>query len=49
MKNPSRKQDIIPMNNDNKKNFIEDSTNHITNLNRALKNIKSDILVNFIY
>ena len=46
--NPFRKQDIIPMNNDHK-NFIEDSTNHITNLNRALKNIKSDILVNFIH
>ena len=48
MENPFRKQDIIPMNNDHK-NFIEDSTNHITNLNRALKNIKSDILVNFIH
>ena len=44
----SRKQIIIYWNNDNKINFIKDSSNHITNLNRTLKNIKSDIMVNFI-
>jgi len=49
MKDPSRKQVIIPMNNDNQKSFIEDSNNYVTNLNRVLKNIKSDILVNFIH
>ena len=37
------------MNNDNKTSFMEDSSNHVTNLNRTLKKIKSDIIVNFIY
>jgi len=37
------------MNSDNKTKFMEDSNNHITNLNRALKNIKSDVMVDFIY
>ena len=37
------------MNGDNKKNFIEESSTYITNLNRALKNIKSDIMVNFVW
>ena len=37
------------MNSNNKMKFIEDSNNHITNLNRALKNIKSDIIVDFIF
>jgi len=48
IKGPSRKQVIVLMNNDNKKSFMEDSSNHVTNLNRALKNIKSNILVDFI-
>jgi len=47
-KSPSRKQVIISMRKDNRNKFIEDSNNHVTNLNRALKNIKSDILINFI-
>jgi len=29
--------------------FIEDSSNHVTYLNRALKNIKSEIIVDFIW
>jgi len=44
-----RKQVIIPMSNDNKISFIKDSSIHIINLNRNLKNIKSDIIVNFIH
>ena len=48
-KDPSRKQVIIPMSRNNKKNFIEESNIHISNMNRALKNIKSDILVDFIH
>jgi len=36
------------MNNDNKTKFMEDSSNHVTNLNRILKNIKSEIIVDFI-
>ena len=48
MKGPSRKQVIISMNDNNKKNFIEKSSGHVTNMNSILKNIKSDIMVNFI-
>ena len=47
-KGPFRKQVIIPINNDNKTKFIEDSYNHITNLNRILKNIILEIMVDFI-
>ena len=36
------------MNNNNKIKIMEDSSNHVTNLNRSLKNIKSNIIVNFI-
>jgi len=44
-----RKQVIIPMSNNNKTKFMEDSCTYISNLNRALKNIKSNIIVNFVY
>jgi len=47
-KSLSRKQVIILMNNNNKMKFIEDSSNYITNLNRTLKNIKSETMVNFV-
>ena len=43
-----RKQVIIPMNNTNKNNFIKESSAHITNMNRALKNLKIDVMINFI-
>ena len=43
-----RKNVIIPMNSDNIMRFIKKSSLHISNLNSALKNIKSDVLVNFI-
>ena len=42
-----RKQVIIPMSNDNKTKFIEISSTHITNINRALKNIKSEVIADF--
>ena len=48
-KGPSRKQVIIPMNNVNKENFMEKSSAHITNMNRALKNIKTEVMVNFVW
>jgi len=48
-KSPSRKQDIISISNENKSKFIETSSTHITNLNRALKNIKSEVMADFIY
>jgi len=36
------------MNNDNKAKFMKSSSSYITNLNRALKNIKSEVMVDFI-
>ena len=47
-KSPSRKQVIISMNNVNKKDFIEESSAHVTNMNRVLKNIKMEVMVNFV-
>lgn len=45
----SRKQVIILMSNNNKAKFIESFSVYITNLNRALKNIKLEIMADFIY
>jgi len=47
-KRPSRKQIIISMSIHNKTKFMEIFGVYITNINRALKNIKSDIMVDFI-
>ena len=47
-KNSSCKQ-IISMKNNNSKKFMKSSDNYITNLNCALKNIKSDTIIDFIY
>jgi len=41
-----RKQVIVPMSNDNKAKFIEDSSAYI--INRVLKNIKSKVMADFI-
>jgi len=49
IKSPSRKQVIISMSNNNKTKFIKDSCNYITNINRAFKNIKSEVIVDFIH
>jgi len=48
-KSPSRKQVIILMNSDNIMRFMKKSSLYVSNLNRALRNIKSNVLVNFIY
>ena len=48
IKGPSRKQVIIPMNNENKINFIEVLSTHITNLNRVLKDIKFKVMADFV-
>ena len=48
MKRPSRKQIIIPMNIDNKIQFMKDSSTHIANINRTLKNIKSEVVADFV-
>jgi len=47
-KGPSRKQIIIPMSNDNNNSFIKNSAFHVANINRLLRNAKSDIAVDFI-
>ena len=44
-----QKQIIILMGNDNKTRFMALFSSHITNLNRVLKNIKLDIVVDYIY
>ena len=49
MKGLSWKQIIILINNDNKIKFIEENSTYITNMNRALKNIKSKVMANFIW
>jgi len=48
IKEPLRKQVIVSMNNNNKAIFINNSSAHITNINRALKNIKSEVMVDFV-
>jgi len=45
---PSRKQVIVLMSNDNKTNFIMDLSAHIVNINKALKNIKSEVKADFV-
>ena len=49
IKDPSRKQIIVSMGNDNKTKFIALSSEHVANLNSALKNIKLDIMADFTY
>ena len=48
-KGPSRKQVIIPMSSENNNNFMKNSTTHIANINRLLRNAKSEVLVDYIY
>jgi len=47
-KGPSRKQIIVPMNNNNNNSFIKNSVFHVANINRLLRNAKSDVAVDFI-
>lgn len=44
----SQKQVIIPMKINSANNFIKDSRTHVININRALKNIKSNVMADFI-
>jgi len=48
-KKPSHKQVIISMNNNSTIGFIKDSSTHIVNINRILKNIKSSTMADFIH
>ena len=45
---PSRKQVIVSMNAENRNCFMKDSSAHVSNINRALKNIKSEIITDFV-
>jgi len=47
-KGPSRKQIIIPMSNDNIVAFMKNSSTHVANINRSLRNAKSNVLVDYI-
>jgi len=46
---PFRKQVIIPMNKVNIDNILTSANEHIANINRALKNVKSSVIVDFIH
>jgi len=48
-KRPLKKQVIVPINNDNIVKFMANSSDHITNINRMLKNIKSEIKTVYIH
>ena len=47
-KNLFRKQVIISISNENKTKFIKSSSVYITNLNRVLKNIKLEVMADFV-
>ena len=47
-KGPLQKQVIVPMNINSANSFIKDLSTHIININRALKNIKSNVIADFI-
>ena len=48
MKSLSRKQVIILIGNDNNIKFMKNSLIYVTNINRILRNMKSEVLVDFI-
>jgi len=47
-KGPSRKQVIVPMSKDNNSNFMKNSALYVANINRQLRNVKSEVLVDYI-
>ena len=47
-KGPSRKQIIVPISNNNISPFMKNSSAHVTNLNRLLRNAKTEVTVDFI-
>ena len=48
-KGPSRKQVIVPMSSENNNNFMKNSATYIANINRHLRNAKSEVLVDYIH
>ena len=47
-RSPSRNQVIVSIYDINKKFFMEKSSAYVTNMNRVLKNIQTEIMVNFV-
>ena len=47
-KGPLRKHVIIPMSDNNISSFMKNSSAHVANINRALRNTKTDVLVDYI-
>ena len=47
-KSPSRKQVIISMSSNNNSNFIKNLAIYVANINRQLRNAKSEVLVDYI-
>ena len=47
-KGPLQKQVIVLMNNNSAINFVKDSSTYAININRVLKNIKSNTMTDFI-
>ena len=48
MKELLRKQIIVPMSNNNNNAFMKNSMGHIANINRLLRNAKSEVVVDYI-
>ena len=48
IKGPFQKQVIVSMNNEVAKRYLKDASMYIININRVLKDIKSNIITNFI-
>ena len=48
MKGPSRKHVIIPMSSENISSFMKNSLLNVANINRQLRNAKTDVLVDYI-
>ena len=48
MKGLLRKHIIIPISNENNSKFMKNSSTYVTNINRTLRNVKSEVLVDFI-
>ena len=49
MKGPLRKHVIILISSDNNMKFMKNSSIYIANMNRSLRNAKSEVLVDFIH
>lgn len=48
-KDPSRNQIIIPMNINNSKRVITQANKHISNINKLLKDVKSNVYADYIH